>query len=748
MSELRTMPMPSRAPAAPRTRRTRGKTSLRAAAEPMVWLTGGALLAGVVMIVGLLGLIVYFGAATFWPQPVVRFAMHDGGTYMGEVSRREEFSQSADRIDALAPEARERATRAAEARDGKSSRVLVRTGNYRLTNSHFEWIDASAVASESRPEDAVVVEPLEWGRVYGFPAAFVHITHYVEPRGADGAAKTPAQKRDEVLALAARSAPRLGGALQAAVRASAHDVEVMTVMPLDALDALEKAGDIVGLCEVVEGIERAWPLFLERHDRVRDAWRERRRLEKYDAGEVNRREEEARLAVREAELALADAAEGAGDASSLASANAREALERARAQYADVQEAGAAQFAEIRRKIDALNRENGKQQLLVATAGFGAQPPVRFMMGLESIVRAYLPNRAGVGELAAINLSRWWEFLSEEPREANSEGGVFPAIFGTVIMTLLMAIAVVPFGVLASLYLREYAKAGPIVSTVRIAVNNLAGVPSIVYGVFGLGFFCYGIGGFIDGGPAYALPRASWFVLLGSIVLVGAVAFLALYAGMTRPGERVHLRHRALRWAAAGLWAACALATAALVATTPFFDGFYRASLPNPTFGKGALIWSSFTLALLTLPVVIVATEEALASVPNSMREGSYACGAGKWQTIRRIVFPRAMPGIMTGMILAMARGAGEVAPLMLVGAVKLAPELPFDWLPPFGLNRSFMHLGFHIYDVGFQSQNSEAAKPMVFTTTLLLIAIVAALNVTAIWLRSRLRRRFVSDQF
>jgi ABC-type phosphate transport system permease subunit len=185
-----------------------------------------------------------------------------------------------------------------------------------------------------------------------------------------------------------------------------------------------------------------------------------------------------------------------------------------------------------------------------------------------------------------------------------------------------------------------------------------------------------------------------------------------------------------------------------LIATTPFFHGFYRARLPNPTFGKGALIWASFTLALLTLPVVIVATEEALSAVPNSMREGSYACGASKWQTIKRIVLPRALPGIMTGAILAMARGAGEVAPLMLVGAVKLAPELPFALKPPFGINRSFMHLGFHIYDVGFQSQNSEAAKPMVFTTTLLLITIIALLNVFAIWLRTRLKRKFVSSQF
>jgi phosphate transport system permease protein len=215
-----------------------------------------------------------------------------------------------------------------------------------------------------------------------------------------------------------------------------------------------------------------------------------------------------------------------------------------------------------------------------------------------------------------------------------------------------------------------------VVSAVRIAVNNLAGVPSIVFGVFGLGFFCYILGGGID-------------------------------------------------------------------------SVFFPERLPNPTYAKGGVLWASLTLALLTLPVVIVATEESLAAVPSSMREGAYACGASKWQTIRSIVLPRAMPGILTGMILAMARGAGEVAPLMLVGAVKLAPDLPVDGVFPFvHPERSFMHLGFHIYDVGFQSQNSEAAKPMVFTTTLLLIAVIASLNVAAVAVRARLRKKFVGGQF
>lgn len=297
-------------------------------------------------------------------------------------------------------------------------------------------------------------------------------------------------------------------------------------------------------------------------------------------------------------------------------------------------------------------------------------------IALADIVRAYPANQLGFGAKLALYFDRWGEFLTAEPREANSEGGVWPALFGTVVMTLGMTILVVPFGVMAALYLREYAQAGLMISMVRIAINNLAGVPSIVFGVFGLGFFSYIIGGSID-----------------------AI--------------------------------------------------FFADKLPNPTFGTGGIMWASLTLALLTLPVVIVTTEEALAAVPNSMREGSYACGASKWQTIWRVVLPRSLPGIMTGAILAMARGAGEVAPLMLVGAVKLAPELPVDGVFPFiHPERSFMHLGFHIFDLGFQSQNSEAAKPMVFTTTMLLMFIVLFLNAAAIWFRSRLTRKYTGSKF
>tara|TARA_Y100001933_G_C18762719_1_gene464711 strand:- start:89 stop:643 length:555 start_codon:yes stop_codon:yes gene_type:complete len=178
--------------------------------------------------------------------------------------------------------------------------------------------------------------------------------------------------------------------------------------------------------------------------------------------------------------------------------------------------------------------------------------------------------------------------------------------------------------------------------------------------------------------------------------------------------------------------------------TTPYFGGFFAEKLPEqPTFGTRGILWAALTLALLTLPVVIVATEEAISAVPGSMREGSLGCGASRWQTVRRIVLPASMPGVLTGAILAMARGAGEVAPLMLVGAVNLAPALPVSSEAPFlHGDRTFMHLGFHIYNLGFQSPDAEAARPLVWTTTLLLVAIVLGLNLFAMLIRARLPSR------
>jgi phosphate transport system permease protein len=326
------------------------------------------------------------------------------------------------------------------------------------------------------------------------------------------------------------------------------------------------------------------------------------------------------------------------------------------------------QLAARARKLRALQSANS----IVYTTMDGAERT----LPSGDLIGFYYPNQLSFGEKAGVFVHRLWTFLVDEPREANTEGGIFPAIFGTFVMTILMSAAVTPFGVLAAIYLREYAKQGFFVRCVRIAVNNLAGVPSIVFGVFGLGFFVYFVGGGID---------------------------------------RL----------------------------------FYSLSLPTPTFGTGGVLWASLTLALMTVPVVIVATEEALAAVSRGTREGSLACGASKWQTIQRIVLPASLPGILTGLILAMARGAGEVAPLMLVGVVKLAPTLPLDTIYPFfHLERKFMHLGFHIYDLGFQSPDSEAAKPMVFATTFLLILLVVCLNLGAILIRNHLRKKYKTSTF
>jgi phosphate transport system permease protein len=415
-------------------------------------------------------------------------------------------------------------------------------------------------------------------------------------------------------------------------------------------------GRIKGL--TINGEQKPFDLELMRKEQeeARSRFAQIRKLERKDIGAVNYYLDEERLNIRKAILNYGEG-----------SARAQQIKQASEAKIAQYQQ----EFAELQKRVDEIRSKDKTYRVLLEEVG-GRTLDTE----LSQIVRFYPANNLSVFEKLSIYFSRWVEFLTTEPREANTQGGVLPAIFGTVTMTLMMVIFVAPFGVITALYLREYAKQGRLTSIVRISVNNLAGVPSIVYGVFGLGFFAYTLGGGID----------------------------AL---------------------------------------------FYPEKLPNPTFGTGGILWSSLTLALLTVPVVIVATEEALAAVPRSMREGSLACGASKWQTIRYVILPKAFPGIMTGMILAMARGAGEVAPLMLVGVVKLAPALPIDGFFPFiHLERSFMHLGFHIFDVGFQSRNSEAGKPMVFVTTLLLLALIVAMQSGAIYIRNRLKRRYAADKF
>jgi phosphate transport system permease protein len=377
-------------------------------------------------------------------------------------------------------------------------------------------------------------------------------------------------------------------------------------------------------------------------------------ITRHRIGDVNSEMDEARVALRRAEdLKLAD-----------------EIADRRR-QIAGLEERFAGLQAEAKKVV-----EGGAVASLVSKDAAGRE----VVVPLTQVIRAWFPNRLDTWGRVQLFFSRLGEFIFHEPREANTEGGLMPAIFGTLVMTVFMSLMVTPFGVITAIYLREYAQNGPVLRIVRISVNNLAGVPSIVFGVFGLGFFVYVLGGSID---------------------------------------------------------------------QLFFADQLKYNNNTPVFGTGGLLWCSLTLALMTLPVVIVATEEALAAVPRGMREASLATGASKWQTIRDILLPASAPGILTGVILAMARGAGEVAPLMLVGVVKLAPTLPFDGTAPFlHMDRKFMHLGFHVYDLGFQSPDSDAARPMVFATTLLLIFLVVCLNIGAITIRNRLRARFKGASF
>ena len=395
--------------------------------------------------------------------------------------------------------------------------------------------------------------------------------------------------------------------------------------------------------------DTAWQELEKRLDRAEDIYDQIRKIEKDDIGSINYKMEKIRLNKRRLEIDKEDTPENLQQLDLE-----RTALEKS---YAVLESELTKLYTKIKR--DSITAETMSGKII--------EVPI------YQIVRAYQPNSLNILQKIKLYFQKLWEFLSAEPREANTEGGIFPAIFGTVMMVLLMSVLVTPFGVIAAVYLREYAKQGAVTRTIRIAVNNLAGVPSIVYGVFGLGFFVYFLGGNLD-------------------------------------------------------------------------QLFYPEALPSPTFGTPGILWSSLTLAILTVPVVIVATEEGLSRIPRAIREGSLALGATKAETLWRTILPMATPAMMTGMILAIARAAGEVAPLMLVGVVKLAPSLPLDTNAPFfHLERKFMHLGFHIYDVGFQSPNVEAARPLVYATAFLLIAVIVLLNLSAIYIRNRLREQYRS---
>jgi phosphate transport system permease protein len=411
-------------------------------------------------------------------------------------------------------------------------------------------------------------------------------------------------------------------------------------VPLRLLEGervIAEAGELWG--ELQSRLERSNELF----DRIR-------RIERDEIGRINFAMERVRLDTRKAELRgeLTPGLE-----------------QQLRSRRARLEE----EYQGLQAELEGLLADSRRDSVVMQVAG-GTEVSVR----LNQIVKAWQPNDMSVMSKVWFYVEAFLDFIFGYPREANTEGGIFPAIFGTVTMVLVMSIIVTPFGVLAAIYLREYARQGALLRTIRISVYNLAGVPSIVFGVFGLGFFVYLTGGAID-------------------------------------------------------------------------RMFYPEALPAPTFGTPGLFWASLTLALLTLPVVIVSTEEGLARIPSTIRHGSLALGATKGETLWKVVVPLATPAMMTGLILAIARAAGEVAPLMLVGVVKLAPTLPVDGNFPFiHLERKIMHMGFHIYDVGFQSPNAEAAEQLVYATALILVLLIVMLNLSAITIRNHLREKYRSE--
>lgn len=393
--------------------------------------------------------------------------------------------------------------------------------------------------------------------------------------------------------------------------------------------------------------DELWAVFEQRLQRANDLFDEIRQIERHEIGAINYQLERVRLDQRRAELDDALTPE--------VQAELDQRRENLNAEYATLQQ-----------RLNELSDRVARDAIVMEVAGGDTAT-----IALADIVKAWQPNNMSVPAKVGFYLTDFKDFIFGYPREANTEGGIFPAIFGTVAMVFVMSIIVTPFGVLAAIYLREYARQGPLLKAIRISVYNLAGVPSIVFGVFGLGFFVYIVGGTID-------------------------------------------------------------------------QVFYPEALPSPTFGSPGLFWASLTLALLTLPVVIVATEEGLARIPSTVRQGSLALGATKSETLWKVVVPLATPAMMTGLILAIARAAGEVAPLMLVGVVKLAPNLPVDGNFPYvHLDRQIMHLGFHIYDVGFQSPHAEAAEQLVYATSLVLVLLIVGLNLTAIYIRNHLREKY-----
>lgn len=296
------------------------------------------------------------------------------------------------------------------------------------------------------------------------------------------------------------------------------------------------------------------------------------------------------------------------------------------------------------------------------------EPPLS-LAPAQTAVEVMRPNALGPLDRTGVFLRHLFAFMTTSPDASNLSGGVLPALVGTVTLVLLMSVLVMPFGIATAVYLHQ--RRGTGMRIVRAAIDTLAGVPAIVFGVLGLGLFVHGVGGSVD------------------------------------------------RW-------------------------FYADRLPVPTFGSGGLLWAALTLALLTLPVVVVSVEQGLARIPAGLRAGSLALGATREETLWRLLLPAARPAVLTGLILAISRAAGSVAPLMLVGMVKLAPASPLDGAFPYlHPSRQFMHLGFAVYDAALASPDAIRGVPRAYACAMLLVGVVIALNLSAILLRNRLRDRY-----
>ncbi len=586
---------------------------------PWIWLTAAAVGASILAVLGLFMLLATQGLGHFWPAEVIAFDYQtESGTerIIGEIAGTETISK-AQYIEAVATAQQEDVPESVE-------RWLIKTGNRRAAAPDFRWVFVHRMSKPSTPKDILVFERTEWGNAYGFATAVIA-----------GGTRVSGQPNWRDISRRIDRARGLRGELDALETSEINTIDgELESLRLErrrrALARISRQLPVTDTTAFSSGGARGYP-------------------SQEDASSAPGRAPRGSLEV------LSGAPGGGSVAHDQAKLDDDSDIDAAEERLHIAYRAASVRRAEL---AAALARDEVAIRLM-------DDNEIRINLG--SVVRAWQPNNMSFAAKLGHYLAGIWAFLSGAPREANTEGGVFPALFGTVMMVLVMSVLVTPFGVVAALYLHEYAGQGLVVRITRIAVNNLAGVPSIVYGVFGLGLFVYVVGGTLD-------------------------------------------------------------------------DLFYPEARPAPTFGTPGLLWASLTLALLTVPVVIVATEEGLARIPRVIREGSLALGATKAETIFKTILPMASPSILTGVILAVARAAGEVAPLMLVGVVKLAPALPVDGnFPYIHLERQFMHLGFHIYDVGFLSPNVDASRPLVYATALLLIVMVVVLNLSATLLRNRL---------